>query len=315
MKIVVIGSINRDYTAQVDTLPQKGETIIASNYKLSLGGKGANQAVAAKRLGAEVAFIGAVGDLDGGKDIVKKFEEIDIDISGVLVVNDEVTGNAMITVDKRGANTIVVYPGANGKLSTSWLEKQRELIKRADCAVLQLEIPIETVVGAIKIAKEYNKNVILNPAPAKELPEDIYEYIDIITPNEIELLQLTKKEDFREGAKVLIEKGVKEVIVTLGEKGCYYTNGKKEIFAEAVRVKSVDTTAAGDAFNAAIAVALGEKMDMNSALIFANVAGALTTTKVGAQDALPLREEVEKFKENLDHRSLIKEINLDTDSV
>lgn len=299
MKIAIIGSINKDYTAQVDKLPQKGETVIASNYKISLGGKGANQAVAAKRLGAEVAMIGAVGKLDGGQDIVKKLENDGIDVSGILIVDDEVTGNAMITVDEKGANTIVVYPGANNKLSPLWIEKQKEIIRNAHFAILQLEIPIETVEFAVKISKEYNVKVILNPAPAKKLPEEIYEYVDIITPNEVELTQLTGTEDIKEGASILIQKGVKEVIVTLGERGCYYTDGIREIFVEAVRVKAIDTTAAGDAFNAAIAVALGEKMDINSALIFANIAGALTTTKMGAQDALPFRQEVESFKKNL----------------
>ncbi|TCO68664.1 ribokinase [Caldanaerobacter subterraneus] len=299
MKIAVVGSINKDYTAQVDKLPQKGETVIASNYKISLGGKGANQAVAAKRLGAEVAMIGAVGKLDGGQDIVKKLENDGIDVSGILIVDDEVTGNAMITVDEKGANTIVVYPGANNKLSPLWIEKQKEIIRNAHFAILQLEIPIETVEFAVKISKEYNVKVILNPAPAKKLPEEIYEYVDIITPNEVELTQLTGTEDIKEGASILIQKGVKEVIVTLGERGCYYTDGIREIFVEAVRVKAIDTTAAGDAFNAAIAVALGEKLDINSALIFANIAGALTTTKMGAQDALPFRQEVESFKKNL----------------
>lgn len=299
MKIAIIGSINKDYTAQVDKLPQKGETVIASNYKISLGGKGANQAVAAKRLGAEVAMIGAVGKLDGGQDIVKKLENDGIDVSGILIVDDEVTGNAMITVDEKGANTIVVYPGANNKLSPLWIEKQKEIIRNAHFAILQLEIPIETVEFAVKISKEYNVKVILNPAPAKKLPEEIYEYVDIITPNEVELTQLTGTEDIKEGASILIQKGVKEVIVTLGERGCYYTDGIREIFVEAVRVKAIDTTAAGDAFNAAIAVALGEKLDINSALIFANIAGALTTTKMGAQDALPFRQEVESFKKNL----------------
>jgi ribokinase len=299
LKIAIIGSINKDYTAQVDKLPQKGETVIASNYKISLGGKGANQAVAAKRLGAEVAMIGAVGKLDGGQDIVKKLENDGIDVSGILIVDDEVTGNAMITVDEKGANTIVVYPGANNKLSPLWIEKQKEIIRNAHFAILQLEIPIETVEFAVKISKEYNVKVILNPAPAKKLPEEIYEYVDIITPNEVELTQLTGTEDIKEGASILIQKGVKEVIVTLGERGCYYTDGIREIFVEAVRVKAIDTTAAGDAFNAAIAVALGEKLDINSALIFANIAGALTTTKMGAQDALPFRQEVESFKKNL----------------
>ncbi|GAB6116701.1 MAG: ribokinase [Thermoanaerobacterium sp.] len=295
MKIVVIGSINRDYTAQVKKLPEKGETVIASSYKISIGGKGANQAVAAKRLGAQVYMIGAVGDSDGGRDIVKELESEGIDVSGVLFT-EEVTGNAMITIDELGFNTIVVYPGANAKLDSSWIERHSKIIEEADFVILQLEIPLETVETAVKLSKKYNVKVILNPAPAKEIPDEVYKYIDIITPNEVELTQLTGTTDIKDGANMLIEKGVSEVIVTLGEKGSYYTNGQEEIFSEAVPVNTIDSTAAGDSFNAAIAVALCENMNIKSALNFANIVGALTTTKMGAQDSLPYRDEVESFR-------------------
>ncbi|WP_460047567.1 ribokinase [Thermoanaerobacter brockii] len=295
LKIVVIGSINRDYTAQVKKLPEKGETVIASSYKISIGGKGANQAVAAKRLGAQVYMIGAVGDSDGGRDIVKELESEGIDVSGVLFT-EEVTGNAMITIDELGFNTIVVYPGANAKLDSSWIERHSKIIEEADFVILQLEIPLETVETAVKLSKKYNVKVILNPAPAKEIPDEVYKYIDIITPNEVELTQLTGTTDIKDGANMLIEKGVSEVIVTLGEKGSYYTNGQEEIFSEAVPVNTIDSTAAGDSFNAAIAVALCENMNIKSALNFANIVGALTTTKMGAQDSLPYRDEVESFR-------------------
>ncbi|EIV99393.1 ribokinase [Thermoanaerobacter thermohydrosulfuricus] len=295
MKIVIIGSINRDYTAQVKKLPEKGETVIASSYKISIGGKGANQAVAAKRLGAQVYMIGAVGNSDGGRDIIKKLESEGIDVSGVLFT-EEVTGNAMITIDELGFNTIVVYPGANAKLDSSWIERHSKIIEEADFVILQLEIPLETVETAVKLSKKYNVKVILNPAPAKEIPDEVYKYIDIITPNEVELTQLTGTTDIKDGANMLIEKGVSEVIVTLGEKGSYYTNGQEEIFSEAVPVNTIDSTAAGDSFNAAIAVALCENMNIKSALNFANIVGALTTTKMGAQDSLPYRDEVESFR-------------------
>ncbi|HHW58470.1 MAG TPA: ribokinase [Clostridia bacterium] len=295
MKIAVIGSINRDYTAQVKKLPEKGETVIASNYNISLGGKGANQAVAAKRLGADVYMIGAVGNFDNGEDIVKKLKEEGIDISGILYT-DEVTGNAMITIDESGFNTIVVYPGANSKLDSFWIERHSKIIEEADFVILQLEIPLETVETAVKLSKKYNVKVILNPAPACQLPDDLYRYIDIITPNEVELAHLTGTTDVKKGAMKLVEKGVKKVIVTLGEKGSYYTDGYEEIFSEAISVNSIDSTAAGDSFNAALAVALGEDMDIKSTLRFANIVGALTTTKIGAQDSLPYREEVEKLR-------------------
>ena len=298
LKIVVIGSINIDYTAQVKKLPEKGETVIATSYKVCIGGKGANQAIAAKRLGAQVYMIGAVGISDGGRDIVRDLESEGIDVSGVLFT-EEITGNAMITIDESGFNRIVVYPGANDKLDSSWIEKHSKIIKEADLVILQLEIPLKTVETAVKLSKKHNVKVILNPAPAKKIPDELYKYIDIITPNELELTQLTGTTDIKNGANMLIKKGVREVIVTLGEKGSYYTNGQEEIFLNAVPVKAVDSTAAGDAFNAAIAVALCENMDIKSALNFANIVGALTTTKIGARDSLPYRNEVESFKVNL----------------
>lgn len=295
MRIVVIGSINIDYVAQVSNLPEKGETITARNYHISPGGKGANQAVAAKRLGADVLMIGALGNDSAGKDLYSRLEREGIDVSGILFT-DTATGNAMITVDEKGSNTIIVYPGANAKLSQAWVEKYREEIKNADCVIAQLEIPMETVTASVKLAKEYGTRVILNPAPAKDIPMEIYKYVDIITPNETELAKLTGTEDIKKGAKALIDRGVKEVVVTLGDKGSYYLGSDRELNVEPALVNAIDSTAAGDSFNAALAVGLNEKLDIEAALNFSSIVGALTTTKVGAQDSLPYRDEVESFK-------------------
>lgn len=295
MRIVVIGSINMDYVSQVKDLPQRGETITASNYHISPGGKGANQAVAAKRLGADVLMIGALGNDSAGRDLYRRLEREGIDVSGILFA-DTATGNAMITVDERGSNTIVVFPGSNADLDQSWVERFKEEIKNADCVIIQLEIPMETVAASVKLAKEYGTRVILNPAPAKNIPLEVYKYVDIITPNETELEKLTGTDDIKKGAKVFMDRGVKEVVVTLGDKGSYYLSSEKELLAEPVSVNAIDTTAAGDSYNAALAVALSEKLDMEVVLKFSNIVGALTTTKIGAQNSLPYRDEVEKFK-------------------
>lgn len=297
LKIVVVGSINLDFTLQVDKLPKKGETILAKNYKISLGGKGANQAIAAKRLGADVFMIGAVGSDDKGKYALNKLEEEGLNLSGIYQI-DDITGNAVITIDNQGFNTIVVYPGANEKLSTQWVEKYSDIFKEADFVILQLEIPLETVESTIRLAKENNTKVILNPAPVKYISEEIYKYVDYITPNETELFKMTGTADIQAGAKKLLDKGVKEVVVTLGEKGCYYTNGSEEIIIDSIKVNAIDTTAAGDSFNAALAVALCKFKDIKRALKYANVVGGLTTTKLGAKDALPFKNEVEDYIKN-----------------
>ncbi|MDF2675508.1 MAG: ribokinase [Clostridiales bacterium] len=295
MKIVVIGSINMDYVLHVANLPKKGETITALNYHISPGGKGANQAVAAKRLGADVLMIGALGNDSAGLDLCNRLDKEGIDVSGILFT-DTATGNAMITVDEKGSNTIVVFPGANAKLEKTWVGNFREEIKKADCVIIQLEIPMETVAASIAIARSYGTRVILNPAPAKEIPLEIYRNVDIITPNETELAKLTGTEDINRGAKILMDRGVQEVVVTLGDKGSYYLSNERELIVKPVKVNAIDSTAAGDSFNAALAVGLNEKLDMEASLQFSNIVGALTTTKIGAQNSLPYRDEVDRFK-------------------
>lgn len=298
MKIVVIGSMNMDYVVNVNKLPKKEETISANSFTTSIGGKGANQAFAAKKLGAEVFMIGAVGNDEAGRRITERMKEENIDTTRIETVNVP-TGNAMITVEESGSNTIVVYPGANDYVSKNLIGKNEDVIKEADFIILQLEIPIESVEYAVKLAKKYNKKIILNPAPAKKIPESLYEFIDILTPNETELESLSKEKDIKNGAKLLLHRGVKEVVVTIGDKGCYYLSKEDEFIIDSIEVNAIDTTAAGDSFNGALAVGLCEGKSMKETLKFANIVGALTTTKHGAESSLPNRMDVDRIYINL----------------
>ena len=294
MKIAIIGSMNMDYSLKVEKLPEKGETILAGSFYTAAGGKGANQAVAARRLGAEAYMIGAVGKDANGRELCDKLEAEGISISGVRSV-DTPTGNAMITVDGSGNNTIVVYPGANEEVDEGWIIANKHIIENSDFIILQLEIPMKTVAAAVKLAKSLGKRVILNPAPAADIPAELYSGIDIITPNETELALLTGTKDVYAGARLLLDRGAKSVIITLGEEGCLYMSETGEQSISAYKVNAIDSTAAGDSFNAALAVALCEGKSIEEALCFANATGAITTTKPGAQEALPYREEVEAF--------------------
>ena len=294
MNIVVIGSMNMDYILTTDNLPEKGETIHANDFKTSIGGKGANQAFAARKLGADVIMIGSVGNDDNGRKIIHRMNELGIDTSRIELV-DTKTGNAMINVDNNGNNTIIVYGGANKCVKKEVIDKNEDIIKKADFILFQLEIPIETVEYGINIAKKHNRKIILNPAPAQKLSDNILKNVDILTPNETELAIISGENDLKLGARKLLEAGVKEVIVTLGEKGSYYLSNEKEILSESIKVKAIDTTAAGDSFNGALAVSICEGKYIEEVLEFSNVVGALTTTKSGAENSLPYREAVNKL--------------------
>jgi len=294
LKIAVIGSLNMDYSLKVRKLPDKGETILASSFYTAAGGKGANQAVAARRLGAEVYMIGAVGRDSNGKELCSKLEAEGISTAGIKKA-DVPTGNAMITVDDAGGNTIVVYPGANAEVDNSWLGENIAMMEAVDFVVLQLEIPMETVAAAVLTAKKMGKKVMLNPAPAAEIPQELYNMIDVMTPNETELALLTGTRDIDAGARLLLEREAKSVVVTLGEEGCLFMDNSGSINIRSFKVKAIDSTAAGDCFNAALAVALCEGKTIEEALSFSNAAGAIAVTRQGAQESLPLRDEVERF--------------------
>ncbi|SMP38788.1 ribokinase [Anoxynatronum buryatiense] len=294
MKIAVIGSINMDIVMKVHRLPEKGETLMASDYRTVPGGKGANQAVAAARLGASVAMIGALGNDAFGDTLLKGFQDEGLNVEGIQRTTGA-SGNALITVDDQGDNTILVYPGANGDITPQWIHQQEKLIQEADWVMLQLEIPMNCVVAAAKLAKKHGKKVILNPAPAAELPPELYTFLDLLTPNETELALLTGITGSEAGMQELLKRGVKTIVVTLGSKGSMAKNGDGTFTAEPYAIKAVDTTAAGDAFNAGLVVALAEERPLQEALAFANAVGALTATQMGAQHSLPLRGQVDDF--------------------
>lgn len=294
MKIVVIGSINMDLVMKVKRLPEKGETLTAQSYITVPGGKGANQAVAAARLGAEVLMIGALGNDGFGEDLLQKLIEEGVGTDGIRRVEGP-TGNALITVDENGDNTILVYPGANQEVTPAWVQQQESIIEKADWVMLQLEIPMNSVVEAARLAKKRNKKVLLNPAPAAALPEELISLVDVITPNETELALLSGSDDIATGAELLLQRGISTVVVTLGDKGSVAYTVSTSITAPPFKVKAVDTTAAGDTFNAALITAIGQGKKLEDALIYANAAGGLATTKMGAQSSLPTRVEVDGF--------------------
>lgn len=290
-KILVIGSSNTDMTIKSQRLPAPGETILGGTFRMGPGGKGANQAVAAQRLGGDVTFICKVGRDIFGENAVKGYQKEGIDTSHTLYSN-EASGTALILVDDSGENCIAVAPGANGDLSPADIDSVADVIKQADYLILQLEIPVESVLKAAKIAHEASVYVILNPAPACKLPKELFQYISLITPNQTESALMTgidvKDEASRTKAIEAFHKmGVKDVIVTLGSKGSLVCQADSQIMVEALKVKAVDATAAGDTFCGAVCVALSEGKSLEEAARFATKASALTVQKMGAQDSIP----------------------------
>lgn len=290
-----------DMVANVDHTPVVGETILTDKMTLIPGGKGANQAYAAGQLGANVAMLGAVGNDTYADMLLGSLNHAGVDTSAILSKDEANTGIAMISVNSDGDNCIIVVSGANGILSVADIEQNLELLKNSDIIVLQLEIPLDTVVYTAKMAKEFGKMVILDPAPVPNVfPEELYQYVDIIKPNETELSRLTglscSEEGIREGAAQLREKGVKEVMVTLGEKGVFIDSeicGTHLIPAH--KVEAVDTTAAGDTFTAALALKIAEGTDIVQAAGFANTVSSIVVTREGAQSSIPTLEEVEQI--------------------
>lgn len=297
-KILVIGSLNMDMVMNVDHMPLAGETILCDGMKLVAGGKGANQACAAGRLGTDVTILGAIGDDAYGKMQTESLKQAGVDVSGLIVKEGVSTGIAFITVNKEGNNSIVVVQGANACFTPEDIESHRKLIEECEIVILQLEIPLDTVLYAVKLAKELGKTVLLDPAPAPEqFPEGLYRYVDIIKPNETELAGLTgvaeAQNHLEKAVQMLKEHGVKNVLVTLGGDGVYLdTEGKKTVRIPAKKVKVVDTTAAGDSFTAALAAMLIEGKTLKEAAEFANQVSAIVVTREGAQSSIPTLQEV-----------------------
>lgn len=303
--ILVIGSMNVDMTVKVKELPKAGETILARDMTYGLGGKGANQAYAAARLGGKVKMLGCVGNDDFGRKQLAALGEAGVDIADIKVDQDTSTGSAIICVGEDGANCIVVNQGANGSCDESYLEEQKGAIWDSDIILAQMEIPQEALYLAVQYAERANKRIILNPAPAPErIPDDIYQKLDYLTPNETELMKLAGMEEalpdeeryegmLQEGAGRLLDKGVKTIIVTLGDRGCGIFKKGYAAYYPAVRVKAVDTTAAGDCFNGAFAAALSQRKTEAEAIHYAVCASAIAVTRDGAQQSLPFQDEVE----------------------
>ena len=291
-KVVVIGSSNTDMTIKGDRLPKPGETVLGGEFRMGPGGKGANQAVAAQRLGADVSFICKVGRDIFGDNAVAGYQKEGIDCSRILR-SDKASGTALILVDGNAENCIAVAPGANADLTPEDVDSVADVIRSADYLILQLEIPVESVLRAAKIAHEAGVYVILNPAPACHLPEELFGYISLITPNQTESALLSGVGDNLDAAvEKLMQLGVKDVVVTLGSKGALVISEGAKTLVPSLKVKAVDTTAAGDTFCGALCVALSEGCSLVDAAGFATKASALTVQKMGAQDSIPFRSDI-----------------------
>ncbi len=298
-KIVVVGSANTDMVVKVPHLLQPGETLLGSQFITARGGKGANQAVAARRLGGEVTFIARLGRDNFGRDSAAAYREEGIDTSFIVWDDEAPSGVALIMVSDAAENIIAVVPGANGRLSPGDICAAEQAISGAYCLLLQLEIPLETVEMAARLAKSHGVRVILNPAPAVPLPRSILDCVDVITPNENEAAILLG-EDFdprsEQGVTDLFNKlKVPALVMTMGRRGAQLCQGNQVSTIPAFPVEPIDTTAAGDAFVGALAVALGLGEGLAGAVRFANAVGALSTTRMGAQPSLPTAAEVEAF--------------------
>ena len=298
-KILILGSSNTDMVVKSERLPKPGETMIGGDFMINPGGKGANQAVAASRLGGDVIFVCKVGNDDFGERTCAILEKEKIDTSYIIKEKGGISGVALITVDKDGENSIVVASGTNASFSVSDLSDVKDVIKNASILVLQLEIPIGTAIEASKIAKENGVTVMLNPAPAPSngIPKELLDNVDIIIPNETEAEIITGIEVFNsetavKAAEVMNGMGISTVIITMGSKGAFLKDNKHSILIPSTKVNAIDTTAAGDTFCGALSVAFAESQDIVDAIKFACKASAIAVTRMGAQASIPYRKEL-----------------------
>ncbi|MBN1348757.1 ribokinase [candidate division KSB1 bacterium] len=295
-KIAVVGSINMDLIALCDTLPRLGETVIGKSFAQAPGGKGANQAVAAARLGGKVKMIGCVGNAFGA-DLLDSLQQSGVDTAHVSQIQDTSSGLAAINVDKDGNNTLIYIPGANLLVTPQVVEDNEATIAESDILVLQFEIPPDTVSRAVEIAHKHRIPVVLNPSPYHALDKSLYSMVDYLIPNEIEGAAIAGVEhaNLHNIVTALLKSGVKNVIMTIGEKGALYSDGQGIHHQPAYKVKALDTTAAGDAFLGAFALAISSGERMPQAVAFATKVSALSVQKVGAQPSLPSLADVQNF--------------------
>lgn len=297
-KMVVIGSLNMDLVTYVPQLPSPGETISSSKFQKNPGGKGANQAVAAAKLGADVTMVGKVGADAYGAELLNSLKESGVSTRGVRQA--DITGMAFIQVSMEGENNIVLVPGANAQMQCADIDEARALIEESELILLQLEIPLEAVEHALRLGVELKKEVILNPAPARKLPQEMLRMVHTLIPNESELHLLTgmpvsTQQELFAAADQLKSYGVKRLIVTMGQHGAYLINDDERVHIPAFSVDAVDTTAAGDSFISGFAVGKARGMSDREAVVFASRVAAIVVTREGAQPSLPTLAEVEQL--------------------
>ncbi len=299
--IIVVGSYVVDLMSRTPHIPSAGETVLGGPFKMGPGGKGGNQAVAAARLDAKVTMLTKVGNDIFGDDALKNFKKEGIVTEYVTRHPDEITGTALIAVDDKSENMIVVSPGACGLITKEDVESARDVFKESDIVLLQLETAIEAVEATINLAHALNKPIILNPAPYQDVSDELLKKVTYLTPNETEAklltgVEVTDETSAREASKILLEKGVETVIITLGKQGCFVYDGRDEgRFIKAYEVKAIDTTGAGDAFNGAFATSIADGYSLDEAVNRANAVGALSVTKLGTAISMPYKDELESF--------------------
>ena len=300
--ICVFGVFVADLCFFGETIPVKGQTVLGKNHIVGPGGKGSNQAIAAARLKGDVHFITKIGQDSHADMALKLYKKAQINTNSIIQDKNLSTGVAGIMIDEKGHNAINVVAGAAAHLNNEDIDQNLNTIKNSKIFLTQLETPEQVTLYALSKAKENNCVTILNPAPARKIEEEYFKLIDYFTPNETEAeFYLNKKikseNDIKEAANQFLKKGIKNIIITLGEKGVYYSNGKEDYFVEACKLKNnvVDTTGAGDAFNGAFAVALANSLENKDALVFANKVAGISTTKVGAAASMPLLQDVENY--------------------
>jgi ribokinase len=302
-KICVIGALNMDLVAVADRFPRPGETITGKMFGTYPGGKGANQAVAAGRLGADVRMAGKVGDDLYGRQYLDILSDNNVIHTMVTVENGISSGIAMIEVDGSGENHIIYIPGANAKVDPDYIDKCVDYISECDIFMLQLELPLDTIMYAAEKLKTMNKTIILDPAPGRPLPDTLLRNLSFMTPNETELqlisgCSIIDKDDIKKAALTMIDRGVDNVIAKAGKNGAYIINRHSFVHVPGFKVKAIDTTAAGDSFNAGLAYGLSTGMGIEDCVRLANATGAISTTAMGAQMAMPSLREVELLLKN-----------------
>lgn len=297
-KITVVGSLNMDIVIETPHMPTGGETVSGRNVTLVPGGKGANQAYAVGKLGGNVTMIGAVGQDAAGDALLGNLKKVNVNVSGIRRMEQGVTGQAYITVDDQGENSIILIAGTNGLVTKELIDDNIDILRESDIVIMQLEIPLDVVEYTKELAIKEGKTIIVDPAPAvTDIPNHFWKGIDYIKPNETELailtgLKMETRDEIVQGARMMIEKGVKNVIVTLGGDGCLFVTKETEEFFPSHKVKAIDTTAAGDSFTAAFALSLSQGKEYKEAVELGQKVSSIVVTKKGAQTSIPTMEEV-----------------------